>query len=110
MAHREFEYDPDIITVTDEEGMEHEFEELDRIETDDDKRYVALIPIYKDAEDVLEGDGEVIILEVIEEEDGETYLQQIQDEEEFNEIGEIMIKRIQKKFGFDDEDEEEAED
>ncbi len=110
MAHREFEYDPDIITVTDEEGMEHEFEELDRIETDDDKRYVALIPIYKDAEDVLEGDGEVIILEVIEEEDGETYLQQIQDEEEFNEIGEIMIKRIQKKFGFDDEDGEEAED
>ena len=28
------EYDPDIVSVVDEEGKEHVFEELDRIETD----------------------------------------------------------------------------
>ncbi len=102
MADKEFEYNPDIITVTDDDGTEHIFEELDRIESDDDKRYVALLPVYDDAEEILEGDGEVIILEVVEDENGETFLQQIADEEEFDEIGEIMMKRINEKFGFDD--------
>lgn len=101
---KEFEYNPDIITVTDDDGNEHIFEELDRIESDDDKRYVALLPVYDDAEEILEGDGNVIILEVIEDENGETYLQQIEDEDEFNEIGEIMMKRIEEKFGFDEEE------
>lgn len=106
MADKEFEYNPDIITVTDDDGTEHIFEELDRIESDDDKRYVALLPVYDDAEEILEGDGEIIILEVIEEENGETFLQQIADEEEFDEIGEIMMKRINEKFGFDEGDSE----
>ena len=34
------EYDPDIVSVVDEAGKEHMFEELDRIETDKG-RYVA---------------------------------------------------------------------
>ncbi len=83
---------------------EHIFEELDRIESDDNKRYVALLPVYDDAEEILEGDGDIIILEVIEDETGETFLQQIADEEEFDEIGEIMMKRINEKFGFDEEE------
>ena len=29
------EYNPDIVTVVDENGVEHIFEELDRIELDD---------------------------------------------------------------------------
>ena len=29
------DYDPDIVTVVDEDGKEHQFEILDRIETDD---------------------------------------------------------------------------
>ena len=37
------EYDPDIVSVVDENGKEHIFEELDRIETDTG-RYVALLP------------------------------------------------------------------
>ena len=28
-------YNPDIVSVVDEDGVEHIFEELDRIETDD---------------------------------------------------------------------------
>ncbi|MDO4832002.1 MAG: DUF1292 domain-containing protein [Clostridia bacterium] len=104
MADKDFEYNPDIITVTDDDGTEHIFEELDRIESDDNKRYVALLPVYDDAEEILEGDGDIIILEVIEDETGETFLQQIADEEEFDEIGEIMMKRINEKFGFDEEE------
>ena len=65
-------YTPDIVSVVDEDGTEHVFEELDRIETED-ARYVALLPVYDEAEEILEDDGELIILKVSEE-DGETYL------------------------------------
>lgn len=91
------EFGPDIVSVTDEDGVEHLFEELDRIETDDGKRYVALLPIYDDEEEILDSDGDVLILKVIEEK-GETYLVQIEDEKEFNEIGNIFEDRLIEKY------------
>ena len=90
----EYDYNPDLITVTDEEGTEHTFEILDRIENDAAK-YAALIPVYEDAEDMLDDDGELIILRVEEEEDGETYLCPIEDDEEFDEIGAIFQQRLE---------------
>ncbi len=83
----------DIVSVVDDDGTEHLFEEIDRIETDDGKRYVALLPIYDDATEILDDDGDVFILKVIEE-NGETYLVQIEDEKEFNEIGNIFEDRL----------------
>lgn len=83
----------DIVSVVDDDGVEHIFEEIDRIETDDGKRYVALLPIYDDAAEILDDDGDVFILKVIEE-NGETYLVQIEDEKEFNEIGNIFEDRL----------------
>ena len=83
------EFGPDIVSVTDEDGVEHIFEELDRIETDDGKKYVALIPIYDDEEEILDSDGDVLILKVLEE-NGENYLVQIEDEKEVHEIGNIF--------------------
>ena len=87
----------DIVSVTDEDGVEHIFEELDRIETDDGKKYVALIPVYDDEEEILDSDGDVLILKVIEE-NGENYLVQIEDEKEFNEIGNIFEDRLIEKY------------
>ena len=91
-----------IVSVVDEEGVEHSFEELDRIETDDG-RYIALLPIYTEAEEILDSDGELIILSVVEDEDGETYLEPIEDEALFNEIGEIFEERLADYFEFDEE-------
>lgn len=91
-----------IVSVVDEEGVEHTFEELDRIETDDG-RYIALLPIYNEAEEILDGDGELIILSVVEDEDGETYLEPIEDEALFNEIGDIFEERLADYFEFDEE-------
>lgn len=91
------EFGPDIVSVTDEDGIEHIFEELDRIETDDGNKYVALIPIYDDEEEILDSDGDVLILKVIEE-NGENYLIQIEDEKEFNEIGNIFEDRLIEKY------------
>lgn len=96
------EFNPDIVTVIDENGVEHTFEELDRIETDTAK-YVALLPVYDEAEEILDDDGELIILRVSEE-NGETYLEPIEDDDEFNEIGKIFEERLENLFSFDDED------
>lgn len=95
------EYGPDIISVTDENGVEHIFEELDRIETDD-ARYVALTPYYDETAEILDDDGELIILKVIEE-DGETFLEPIEDEAEFDEIGEIFEKRLSELYDLDED-------
>ena len=96
------EYGPDLVSVVDEEGVEHTFEELDRIETDDG-RYIALLPIYNEAEEILDGDGELIILSVVEDGDGEIYLEPIEDEALFNEIGDIFEERLGDYFEFDEE-------
>ncbi len=95
-------YNPDIVSVVDEDGVEHTFEELDRIETDD-ARYVALLPVYDEAEEILDDDGELIILKVSEE-DGETYLEPIEDEDEFNEIGSIFEERLSDLFDIQEEE------
>ena len=93
----ELNMDMDIVSVVDDDGKEHLFEELDRIELDDDRRYVALVPIYEDETQILDDDGDVLILKVIEEK-GETYLVQIEDEEEFNEVGNIIEDRLIEKY------------
>lgn len=87
------EYNPDIITVEDDEGNTHTFEVADRIETDD-ARYVALIPVYDDPEELLSGDAELIVLEVIEE-NGDELLAPIEDEQTLKEIGSIFEDRLQ---------------
>ena len=91
------EYTPDIVSIVDEEGKEHIFEELDRIETDSAK-YVALLPVYDDAEDILDDDGEVIILKVEEDKDGETYLCPIENAKEFDEVQKIFEERLSDLF------------
>lgn len=96
------EFNPDIVSVVDENGVEHTFEELDRIETDKGK-YVALLPVYDEAEEIIDDDGELIILKVSEE-DGETYLEPIEDDDEFNEIGNIFEERLAELFSFEDEE------
>lgn len=95
----------DIVTVVDDDGKEHVFEELDRIETDNGNKYVALLPVYDDETEILEDDGDVLILKVLEE-NGENYLIQIEDENEFNEIGNIIEDRLIEKYEKEDEADE----
>lgn len=99
----EEEYNPDIVSIVDEDGKEHIFEELDRIETDDGSRYVALLPLPEDNKQILEDDGELIILKV-NEENGEIYLEPIEDDDEFDEIGQIFEDRLSDMFDFEDDD------
>lgn len=91
------EFNPDLITVIDENGVEHMFDELDRIESDEGK-YIALTPVYDESEDILDDTGELIVLKVEEDDDGEVYLAPIEDDEEFNEISKIFEERLADLF------------
>ncbi len=96
------DFNPDLVSVIDEDGVEHVFEELDRIETDDG-RFIALLPVYDDSTEILDDDGELIILSVNEDESGEIYLEPIEDEKKFYEIGKIFEERLQDLFEFNEE-------
>ncbi len=100
MNDEEEEYEPLIVSVVDEDGTEHTFEELDTIELDD-KEYVALLPIYD--EDVTDEEGELIILQRNYDGD-DIYLEPIEDEAEFMRIGQMFEERLSDIFDFDDED------
>ena len=86
------EYGNDLVTVVDDEGKQHQFEGLDAIETDTG-RYVALVPVYDNPADLIEDDGELVIL-TVKEENGEDLLLPIEDDDEFEEIAEIFEERL----------------
>ena len=91
------QYGDDIITITDEDGVEYVLEVLATMESDGDL-YYALVPVTESDEDA---DLEVSILKAVKE-DGEEILCAIEDEEELERIYGIMMDEI-----FQEEDEEE---
>lgn len=97
------EYGPDLVSVIDDEGNQHQFEILDAIETDDG-RYVALIPVLDDPQEAVDDDGELIILQVVTE-NGEDLLVPIEDDETFDEIGSIFEERLAELYEINSEDE-----
>lgn len=102
------EYNPDLVSVIDEEGKEHIFEELDRIETDKG-RYVALSPLPDNPEAVTDDDeDEFIVLRVIPGKGDEVTLEPIEDDDEYDEIGHIFLDRFAELYG--DEGDEGDED
>lgn len=87
------EYNPDFISVSDENGTEYIFEVLDRIDTDEGKQYVAVVPADSEEDDDAEESIELIVLEVIEE-DGDPFLVQIEDQQEYEAIEALFIDRL----------------
>lgn len=95
----------DVISLLDEDGKKHEFEIVDALELEE-KQYLALVPLYDEsqAEEALEDSGELVILRVSEEEDedGEQYLDAIDNEEEYNRVAELFMGRLEDYFDFED--------
>lgn len=96
------EYNPDIITLEDDDGKEYTFEMLDRIETDE-ARYVALLPVYDNPEKLLEDSGELVILRV-NEENGDEYFEDIEDDAEYDMIADAFTDRLQDIFEIEEAD------
>lgn len=100
------DYSNSLVSVLDEDGNEHQFEVLDAIETDEG-RYVALLPIYTEAESALEDDGELVILEVVND-NGEDLLVPIEDDEVFDAIAEAFEERLAEYYEINEVEEPEA--
>lgn len=89
-------YEPDILSVTDDNGNEILFELLERYEKEDNV-YVAITEYHDDAEEIVEADFEVIILKVVEE-DGEEYLAEIEDEDEYEQVSDILMAKVEENY------------
>lgn len=94
------EYNPDLISLTDDEGKEYHFEVLDAIETDT-SRYLALLPQYSDPQAMLDDSGELVIVKV-EEEDGEEFFCEIEDDDEYEMVADAFVDRLQDMFEIDE--------
>jgi len=75
----------------------------------DGVEYMALEPIIEDPEEELMDAAELVFLKVSEEtdEDGEAFLDTIQDDEEFERVAEVFRDKLSEEYDFLDEDEEE---
>ena len=93
----------DILTLVDEDGTEHEFEVVDSLVTVENE-YFAIIPT-ETAEKLSSDDGELVILKVVED-NGEEFLEPIEDDDEFEEISEIFMDRLEEYYDFDAGEEE----
>ena len=90
-------YGSDFMTIVDEDGTEFELEILTTLEYNG-ATYLAVIPAV-DAEE--EADLEVSILKSVEEEDGESVLCAIEDEQELQAVYDLIMEQLY------EEDEEE---
>ena len=87
-------YGDDIITITDEDGVEYVLEVLATLEVDG-SQYYALVPASNEEDE----DLEVSILKAVEE-NGEEILCAIEDEDELERVYNIMMDEL-----FEDEEE-----
>ncbi len=94
------DYGPDIISITDEDGVEYELEVLSSVEYHG-QEYLALTPADapEDAEEL-----EVSILKSVND-GGEAILVAVEDEEELEAVYDLLMQSM-----FDDDEDGEAED
>lgn len=90
-------YEPDLLSVTDDDGNEIVFELLERYETDEDV-YVAITEYHDTDEEIVEADFEVIILKVVNDENGDEYLEEIDDEMEYEQVSDILMGMVEEKY------------
>ena len=99
--------EPELLTLQDEEGVESVVELLAQMDVDG-KSYVAATPHMDDRAAALGADAELIVL-VSEEEDGEEYLASIDDDDEYERIGNIFLEKLMGYYDSDEEEEDEDE-
>ncbi|OPZ61977.1 MAG: hypothetical protein BWY85_02237 [Firmicutes bacterium ADurb.Bin506] len=103
--------DPEgIVTLVDEDGHEQDFA-IDEIVEIDEVRYAVLIPVecYENEDEEVCEDAVIMRVEV--DDDGEEYLADIEDEEEFERVVEVLESFDDDEAGEgDDDDDDDDED
>ncbi len=98
----EQDYTPELYTLSDEEGKEQTFELIDTYVEGDD-RYYAMVPYFENPDDLIQNDGELVILKS-DYVDDEEMLVTIEDDDEYDRIGAIFLKRIEEMYAEMEED------
>lgn len=96
------DYEADLLSLIDDQGVEHSFEILDELEIDEG-HFMALSPIGDTAEEFSEAAQTYFIFELIEE-DGEEQLQEVEDDDLFARLADLFEERFNNLY-FDDEEE-----
>lgn len=94
------EFAADLLTLTDEDGVEIEFQILDRIDTDEGT-FLALLPV-EEADDEDENGAYYILKEEIDE-NGESMLAEIEDEALLDRLDRIFQAHFDEMYSEDDE-------
>ena len=94
-AETEEEYQPDLMTLEDEDGNEVTFEVIDAL---DHKgvHYMAVVE-YAENEEDLDEDAQLVILSVGEDDEGE-YLDVVEDDETLLEVSKLFERRLSDQF------------
>ena len=92
------EYGPELITLIDDEGNEHEFEIIDTLELGE-QRYIALIAGNDGSQGDHDDDGELVLLKSVMDGD-EEFLEAIEDEAEFDQVAAVFMERLSDSFEF----------
>lgn len=95
----EEEYEPDLLTLEDEDGNEHTFEVVDAADYNG-SRYLAVVLYEEDPAARLEEDAEMMIMRVAEL-DGEEVLDIVEDDEELYEVSRVFYKRLSEVYNID---------
>lgn len=93
----------DLITLADEDGVEHEFELADSLDIED-QHYVALIPTDQSPEEMLAEDGELVIMKQGTDDNGEEFFSLIEDDDEFYKVSDIFTQRLSELYDFESDD------
>lgn len=88
--------DIELITLVDDDHVEHTFEIIDALEYEGDS-YYALLPVYDDEEDQQEDEGEYYIFQTVEE-DGDEFLLEVEDDALLDKLAAEFEKRFDELF------------
>ena len=92
----ELDYSPDLISLQDEAGVEHECEVIDAADYNGE-HYLAVVPYVADPEKMLEEDAQVVIMRTVEE-NGEEFLDIVDDDEELAAVSEVFASRLEELY------------
>ena len=67
------------------------------------RRYLAMIPYFSNAKDKLDDSGDLVLVKVFEDEDGEEYFEDIPDDDEYETVADLFINRLQDLFEIDEQ-------
>lgn len=95
------DFGSDFVVLTDEEGVEQEFEHLDTLENNG-TTYMAFIPA-----DCEEDEAELVILKLLNEGTDDEVLATIDDETELEEIFGLFMERLEEDEFYEGEEEDE---